>query len=85
MCTTRISEYESGWELLEKLKVNKIGKFTGLYKVICLKEFLLIDYIKKGKFQIDKKTIDDTNFESLSLFENAVKFNKWILSIFINE
>ena len=50
MCTTRISEYESGWELLEKLKVNKIGKFTGLYKVICLKEFLLIDYIKKGKF-----------------------------------
>ena len=72
ICTTRISGYESGCELLEKLKVNKTGKFTGLYKLICLKEFLLIDYIKKGKFEIDKKTTNDTNFESLSLFENAV-------------
>ena len=41
-----------------------------------LKRVLTNRLYKKGKFEIDKKTIDDTNFESLSLFENAVKFNK---------
>jgi hypothetical protein len=73
------SEYESGRELLKKLKVNKIGKFTGLYKLVSSKEFLLIAYNKlKSKSGIttpgmDKETIDGTHFDKIeSLSQNLI-------------
>jgi retron-type reverse transcriptase len=84
--TIGINNYESGQEQLKKLKVNKIGKFTGLYKLVSSKEFLLIAYnklkSKSGNMTpgIDQETIDGTNFykiESLSknLINESFKFS----------
>jgi len=77
--TIEISEYESGQELLKKLKVNKIGKFTGLYKLISSKEFLLIAYnklkSKSGNMTpgINKETIDGTNFNKIESLSKSLK------------
>jgi group II intron reverse transcriptase/maturase len=77
--TIGISEYESGQELLKKLKVNKIGKFTGLYKLISSKEFLLIAYnklkSKSGNMTpgIDKETIDGTDFNKIESLSKSLR------------
>jgi Reverse transcriptase (RNA-dependent DNA polymerase) len=75
----QISKFESGRDLLKELKVNKNGKFTGLYRLIYSKELILIAYnklkSKSGNLTqgIDGETIDEMSMEKIDKILDSLK------------
>lgn len=53
---------DSGLDILKVLKVNKYEKFTGLYKLICSKEILLLAY-NNLKSKSENKGVDNEEFD----------------------
>ena len=74
-----ISKFASGRDLIKELKVNINGKFTGLYRLICSKELILIAYnklkSKSGNMTPgnDEETIDEMSMDKIDKILDRLK------------